>query len=151
MVMMDKLVTEDDGSSKPFKPQICQPSRGRNQNRGNFHGRFRNNMYRGCTLYNQNFRGRYRSNFNRRGNFHYNTRGSQGCRNNYNDYRRNNYRGQGYDRNRSRSLDRQDRSRRRDMSMGNGRSRSGSRASTEIGLDALTVGSTIILQGTAQL
>ena len=36
MVMMDKLVTEDDGSSKPFKPQIYQPSRGRNQNRGNF-------------------------------------------------------------------------------------------------------------------
>ena len=35
-VMMDKLVTEDDGSSKPFKPQIYQPSRGRNQNRGKF-------------------------------------------------------------------------------------------------------------------
>ena len=78
MVMMDKLVTEDDGSSKPFKPQIYQPSRGRNQNRGNFHGRFRNNVYRGCTPYNHNFRGRYRSNFNRRGNFGYNTRGSQG-------------------------------------------------------------------------
>ena len=51
--MMDKLVTEDDGSSKPFKPQIYQPSRGRNQNRGNFHGRFRSNAYRGCTPYNQ--------------------------------------------------------------------------------------------------
>ena len=51
-------------------------------------------------------------------------------RNNYNDYRRNNYRGQGYDRSRSRSLDRQDRSRRRDRSVSNGRSRSGSRAST---------------------
>ena len=38
---------------------------------------------------------------------------SQGYRNNYNDYRRNNYRGQGYDRDRSRSLDRQDRSKRR--------------------------------------
>ena len=30
MVMMDKLVTEDDGHSKPFKPQIYQPGRGRN-------------------------------------------------------------------------------------------------------------------------
>ena len=58
MVMMDKLLTEDDGCSKPFRPQIYQPSRGRNQNRGNVHGRFRNNLYRGCMMYNQNFRGR---------------------------------------------------------------------------------------------
>ena len=50
--------------------------------------------------------------------------------NNYNDYRRSNCRGQEYNRNRSRSLDRQDRSRRRDRSISNGRSRSGSRAST---------------------
>ena len=49
---------------------------------------------------------------------------------NYNDYRRNNYRGQGYNRNRSRSLDRQDRGRKRDRSASNGRSRSRSRAST---------------------
>ena len=63
MVMMDKLVTEDDGCSKPFKPQIYQPGRGRNQNRGIFCGRFRSNAYRGCTPYNQNFRGRYRNNF----------------------------------------------------------------------------------------
>ena len=39
MVMMDKLVTEDNRCSKPFRPQIYQPGRGRNQNRGNFHGR----------------------------------------------------------------------------------------------------------------
>ena len=130
MIMMEKLVTEDDRCSKPFKPQIYQPGRGRNQKRGNFHGRLRNNMYRGCTLYNQTFRGRYRNNFNRKGNFGYNNRGSQRYRNNYNDYRRNNYRGQGYDRNRSRLLDRQHRSRRRDRSISNGRSRSGSRAST---------------------
>ena len=57
MAMMDKLVTEDDGHSKPFKPQIYQPGRGRNQNRGNFHGRFRINTYRGHAPYNQNFRG----------------------------------------------------------------------------------------------
>ena len=35
-VMMDKLVTEGDGCSKPFRPQIYQSGRGRNQNRGNF-------------------------------------------------------------------------------------------------------------------
>ena len=58
MVMMGKLVTEDEGCSKPFKPQIYQPGRGRTQNRGNFHGRLRNNAYRGCTSYNQKFSGR---------------------------------------------------------------------------------------------
>ena len=58
-VMMGKLVTEDEGQSKPFKPQVYQPNRGRNQNRGNYHGRFRNNnAYRGHPMYNQNFRGR---------------------------------------------------------------------------------------------
>ena len=36
MVMMGKLVTEDNGCSKPFRPQIYQPSRGRNQNRETF-------------------------------------------------------------------------------------------------------------------
>ena len=35
-VMMDKLVTEDNGCSKPFRPQIYQSGRGRDQNRGNF-------------------------------------------------------------------------------------------------------------------
>ena len=131
MVMMDKLVTEDDGCSKPFRHQIYHSGRGRNQNRGNFHGRFRGNAYSGCTPYNHNLRGRYRNNFNTRGKFGSNNRGSQRYRNNYSDYRRNNFRGQGYDRNRSRSLDRQDRSRRRDRSMTNGRSRSGSKASTK--------------------
>ena len=51
-------------------------------------------------------------------------------RNNYNNYRRNGYRGQSYDRNGSRSLDRQNRGRRNQRSISNGRSRSGSRAST---------------------
>ena len=122
---MDKLVTEDSTGSRPFKPQVYQSGRGRNQNKGNFHGRFRDNACRGCSAFNQNFRGRYRDNFNRRGN----SRGSQGYRGNYYNQGRNNYRGQGYDRNRSRSLDRQDRNRRRDRSVSNGRSRSGSRAS----------------------
>ena len=35
MVMMDKLVTENNGCSKPFRPQVYQPGRGRNQNRRN--------------------------------------------------------------------------------------------------------------------
>ena len=36
-VMMGKVVTEDEGQSKPFKPQVYQPNRGRNQKRGNYH------------------------------------------------------------------------------------------------------------------
>ena len=76
-------------------------------------------------MHNQNIRGRTRGNYSNRGNYGYDALGSQRYRNNYNDYRRNNYRGQDYDRNRSRSLDRQDRSRRRYRSTSNGRSRSG--------------------------
>ena len=49
--MMGKLVTEDEGQSKPVKPQVYQPNRGRNQNRGNYCGKFRNNnAYRGPPL-----------------------------------------------------------------------------------------------------
>ena len=110
---------------------MYQSNRDRNQSRGNYCERFRNNAYRGCPSYNQNFRGRNRSNLSNRGNYGYNMQGNQRYRNNYNDYRRNSYRGQGYDRNRSRSLDRQDKGRRRDRSASNGRSRLGLRASTE--------------------
>ena len=35
-VMMGKVVTEDEGHPKPFKPQMYQSSRGRNQSRGNY-------------------------------------------------------------------------------------------------------------------
>ena len=90
MVTMGKLVTEYEGCSKPFRPQIYQSSRGRNQNRGNSCGRFRNNAYRGCASYSQNLRGKYRGNFNNRENYKYDTRGGQRYRNHYNDYRRNN-------------------------------------------------------------
>ena len=76
-VMMGKLGTEEEGHLKPFKPQVFQSNRGRNENRGNFHGRFRNNAYRGCPSYNQNFRGRYRGNLDNRVNYGYNTQGSQ--------------------------------------------------------------------------
>ena len=41
--MMGKLVTEDEGQSKPFKPQVYQSNRGRRQNRGSYQGRFRSN------------------------------------------------------------------------------------------------------------
>ena len=128
--MMGKLSTEDEGQSKTFKSQVYHPNRGRNQIRGNYHGRCRNNnAYRGHPMYNQNFRGRVRDSFNYRGNYRGNTRGNQRYRNN-NNYRRNGYRGQDYDMNRSRSLDRWVRGRRNDRSASNGRSRSGSRVST---------------------
>ena len=39
--IMGKLVTEDEGQSKLFKPQVHQSNRGRSQNRGNYQGRFR--------------------------------------------------------------------------------------------------------------
>ena len=35
-VMMGKLVTEDEGHPKPFRPQVYQSNRGRNQSRGNY-------------------------------------------------------------------------------------------------------------------
>ena len=71
--MMGKLVTEDEGHSKPFKPQVYQSNIGRNKNRGNYWGRFRNNnAHRGHPMYNQNFRGRTRGNFSNRGNYRYN-------------------------------------------------------------------------------
>ena len=36
MLMMGKLVTEDKGQNKPFKPQVYQSNRGRGQNRSNY-------------------------------------------------------------------------------------------------------------------
>ena len=35
-VMMGKLVTEDEGQPKLFKPRVYQPNRGRNHNRGGY-------------------------------------------------------------------------------------------------------------------
>ena len=72
-VMMGKLVTEDEGQSKLFKPQVYQSNRGMNWNRGYYQGRFGNdNAYQGHPVYNQNFRGRTRGNFNNRGSYGYN-------------------------------------------------------------------------------
>ena len=71
--MMGKLVTDDKGQSKPFKPWVYQSNRGRGQNRGNYQGRFRfNNEYGGHLRYNQNFRGRMTYSPNNRGSYGYN-------------------------------------------------------------------------------
>ena len=35
-VMMGKLVTEEEGHPKPFKPQVYHSYRDRNQSRGNY-------------------------------------------------------------------------------------------------------------------
>ena len=73
LMMMSKLVTEDEGHNKLLKPWVHQSNRGRNQNRGNYQDRFRSsNAYRVCSAYNQNFRGRIRYNFNNRGSYGYN-------------------------------------------------------------------------------
>ena len=72
-LMMGKLVMEDKGQNKPFKPQVYQSNRFRGRNRGNYQGRFRsNNEYRGHLRYNQNFRGRTKYSPNNRGNYGYN-------------------------------------------------------------------------------
>ena len=80
MLMMGKLVTEDKGKNKPFKPWVYQSNRDRGQNRGNYQG-----SYRGHSRYNQNFRGRMTYSPNNRGSYGYNTWGNQryGRYNNY--------------------------------------------------------------------
>ena len=77
-IIMGKLVTEDEGQSKPFKLQVYQSNRGQGQNSCNYdqrgyQGRFRsNNVYRGHSGYNQDYRGRTRYNSNNRGSYGYN-------------------------------------------------------------------------------
>ena len=71
--MMGKLVTEDKGHDKPFKPQVYQSNRGRGLNRGNYLGRFRSNdEFIGHSRYNQNYRGRMTYSPNNRGSYGYN-------------------------------------------------------------------------------
>ena len=48
-VMMGKLVTEDKGQNKHFKPQVCQSKRGRGQSRVRFRS---DNAYKGHSGYN---------------------------------------------------------------------------------------------------
>ena len=68
--MMGKLVTEDEGQSKQFKPWVYHSNRGRGQIRGSYQGRFRpDNAYRGCARYNLNFRGTTRYSLNNRGSY----------------------------------------------------------------------------------
>ena len=78
-VMMGKLVMENKGQSKPFKLLVSQSKRGRGQNRyiydqRGYQGRFRSNdVYRGCSGYNQDYRDMTRYNSNNRGSYGYNT------------------------------------------------------------------------------
>ena len=64
MDMMGKLVMEDKGHNRPFKPWIYQSNRDRGQARCHydqrrFQDRFRpNNVYRGWPRYGQDYRGR---------------------------------------------------------------------------------------------
>ena len=114
MVMMGKLVMEDEGQNRQFKPGVYQSNRGRGQTRHNYNQRrfqdkFRpNNAYRGRPRYGQDYRGRSRYNSNYRGSYRYNMRGNQryGRQNNNNiNNRRGNFRNQNYDRNVSRSYE----------------------------------------------
>ena len=72
MVMMGKLVMEDEGQNRPFKPHIYLSNRGRGQTRCNYdqrksQDRFRsNNAYRERPRYGQDYRGRSRYNSNNR-------------------------------------------------------------------------------------
>ena len=158
-VMMVKLVMEDEGQNRPFKPRVYQSNRDRGQKRHNydqrrFQDRFRpSNMYRGQPRYHEDYRGRSRYDSNNRVSYGYDTRGSQRyVRSNNNNNRRGNFRSQNCDRNRSRPYEKQNEDRRDSRSISNSRSRSGQRQlQIEIGLDASNVGNTIILPGTVQL
>ena len=137
MVMMCKLVMEDKGQNRQFKPQVYQSNRDRGQTRCNynqrrFQDRFRpNNAYRGRPSYGQDYRGRSRYDSNYRGSYRYNTRGNQRYgRPNNNNNRRGNFRNQNYDINGNRSYERQNRDRRDGRTISNSRSRSSSRVTT---------------------
>ena len=99
-VMMDKLVTEDEGQNRPFKPLVYQSKKGRGQTTCNydqrrFQDRFRsNNMYRGRPRYGQDYKGRSRYNSNNRGSYGYNARGNQRYGRFNNNSIRGSYRGQ---------------------------------------------------------
>ena len=78
MVMMGKLVMEDKGQNRQFKPWVYRSNRGRRQTGCNYEqrrvqDRFRsNNMYRGRPRYGQDYRGRSRYDSNYGGSYKYN-------------------------------------------------------------------------------
>ena len=82
-IMMSKLVTEDKGQNRQFKPHVYQSNRGRGQTKCNyeqriFQDRFRsNNTYRRRPRYGQDYRGQSRYNSNYRGSYVHNKRGNQ--------------------------------------------------------------------------
>ena len=137
LVMMGKLVMDDEGQNRQFKPLVYQSNRGRGQTRcayyqRRFQDRLRpNTPYRGQPRYGQDNRGRSRYDSNYRGSYRYDTRGNQRHgRENNNNNRRGNFRNQNYDRNRSRSYGRQKRDGKDGRSISNSRLRSDSRATT---------------------
>ena len=83
IVIMGKLVSEDDGQNRQLKSQVYQFNRGRGQIRHNydqrrFQDRFRLNIvYRGQPRYGQDYRCRSRYDFNYRGSYGYNITGYQ--------------------------------------------------------------------------
>ena len=72
IVMMGKLIMEDEGQNRQFKPWVYQSNTSRSQTRCNydqrsFQDRFRpNNAYRRQQRYGQDYRGRTRHNSNNR-------------------------------------------------------------------------------------
>ena len=108
MVMMGKLVTEDEGHNRQFKPQVYQSNKGRGQMRCNFEQRrFQdrvrsNNTNRERPRYRQDYRGRSRYDSNYMGSYRYNMRGNQIYGRQNNNNRRGNFRNQSYNRSRSR-------------------------------------------------
>ena len=129
---MGKLARKDNGINKQFKPQIQNSYRSNSGDRRiQFGGRTQYGQNRGRPRYKQNYRNDYR-----RGNFRGNVRmywnfGRQNNRGGYiGNYRNDHYnREWGRSRSRERSLP-DNNSWRRDRSISNSRSRSGSRAST---------------------
>ena len=50
-VMMSKLVVEDEGQNRPFKPWVYHSNRGRGQTRGNYDQRRFQDMFRPNDIY----------------------------------------------------------------------------------------------------
>ena len=178
VVMIGKLAMRDSRTGSKFKPQIHQ-NRGRGQNRNyiseELSNRYRSNnrsssgdrgLYRqdrSRPRYEQNYRtGNFRGNIrsygrkNSRGEYSNNYRNDSYDRQNSRENYRNSFRNDSYDRSRNRSRERSFSrnygNNTRNRSTSNSRSRSGSRSSkVGIEFDVISVGNTIISQGTVLL
>ena len=151
--MMGRLVMKDKEQNRQFKPGVYQSNRGRGKTRCNydqriFQGRFRpNNAYRGRPRYRQDYRCRTRYDSYNRGSYRYSSRGNQSYgRSNNSNNRRGNFRSQNYDRNRSRSYERQTEIEGTvEVLVIVDQGQVQRLLQIEIGLDALSVGNTMIL------